>query len=110
MSEEPERPWWAYTKEEQKQRIEAAIDEFLSRPGALTDRQKLFLRDALGHTYRGLFGIAAQDLYLLGAPEDAWSDSARVLPAMVEGITRESLRRVLEALRLSPVQERPVFM
>jgi len=110
MSEADERPWWSYSKEERKQRIEDAIDEFLSEPGELTNRQKLLLRDAIGHTYRGLFGIAAKDLYEYGLPESAWSDAARVDPTMVEGITGETLRRALDVLRGSPVQIRPSFM
>jgi hypothetical protein len=110
MKETSERPWWSHTKEEQKRRIEDAIHGILAAPGELTDRQKLLLRDAIGHAYRGLFGMATQDLYLLGLPEDAWSESARVDPAMVDGVTPHTLRRALEALRGSPVQECPVFM
>jgi hypothetical protein len=109
VSETRDRPWWAYSKEERKQRIEDAIDASLARPEELTDRQKLVLRDAISHAYHGLFDMAAQDLYDLGLPESAWGDSARVDPGMVEGVTRETLRRALAALRASPPQMHPVF-
>jgi hypothetical protein len=110
MSTETERPWWSYTKEEQKSRIEDAVHWYLSQPGDLARREKLLLRDALGHTYKGLFGIAAHDLYSLTLPEGAWSETARVDEAMVQGLTRDTLRRALAALRNLPAQMRPVFM
>jgi hypothetical protein len=53
--------------------------------------------------------MAAQDLYELGLPESAWSDNARVDPEMVEGISRETLRRALAALRSTTPQMQPVF-
>ena len=109
MNTEEQTPWWSYTKDEQKRRIEDAIDWYLSQPRELSDRHKLLLRDAIGHSYRGLFGMAMQDIFEAGLPESAWAESARIEPAMVDGITRETLRRALEALRTSPVQERPVF-
>ena len=109
MIADDNRPWWAHTQAEQKRQIEDAVEWYLSQDGELTDRQKMFLRDAIGHTYRGLFGLAIQDIYDLGLPESAWSPSARVEPTMVEGVSRETLRRALNALRASPVQSRPVF-
>lgn len=103
------RPWWAYTKAEQKQQIEDAVERYLSGNAELTNRQKMLLRDALSHTYRGRFSEAAQDMYELTLPESAWSQSASVEPPMVEGISHEMLRRVLTALRASSVQSPPVF-
>jgi hypothetical protein len=110
MSTSNQRQWWSYSKEEQKRLLEDAVEEYLSQPGELSDREKLLLRDAIGHTYRGLFGMAAHDLGVLRLPESAWGESARVDPAMVDGITRERLERALRALRGAPVQEQPVFM
>jgi hypothetical protein len=104
MTTPDNRPWWAYTKAEQKQQIENAVDGYLSENAQLTNRQKMLLRDALGHTYRGLFGLAAQDMYELSLPESAWNLTARVEPSMVEGVSHEMLRRVLAGLRASSVQ------
>lgn len=67
------RPWWAYTKDDQKRQIEEAVEWYFTENAELTNRQKLLLRDAIGHTYRGLFGLAIQDIYDLGLPESAWS-------------------------------------
>lgn len=100
----------AHSQREHKDRIEDAIDWYLSQEGELTDRQKMVLRDAIGHAYRGLFGIAVQDIYELGLPESAWSPSARVEPMMVESITRGALRRSLDVLRSAPAQNRPIFV
>jgi hypothetical protein len=107
MNCEKERPWWAHSKVKQKEEIEDAVEWHLSQEGELTDRQKMLLRDAIGHTYRGHFGMAIQDIYELGLPENAWA--TRVDPALVEGITREQLRRALVVLRSSPVQNHPIF-
>ena len=109
MTTADSRLWWSLTKDEQKRQIEEAVEGHLSQAAELSDRHKMLLRDALAHTYRGLFGLAAQDLYELGLPESAWAASARVEPAMVEGITRDLLRRTLATLRATTVQERPVF-
>jgi hypothetical protein len=109
MNETGERPWWAYGKEERKRLIEDAVGEFLSSSEELTDRQRLLLRDAINHTYRGLFDMAAHDLYDLGLPESAWSDYARVDPGMVEGVSRETLRRALAVVRSTPPQMHPIF-
>lgn len=103
------RPWWAYTKAEQKKQIENAVERYLSENAELTNRQKMLLRDALGHTYRGLLGPAVQDMYELSLPESAWSSSARVEPPMVDGVSHETLRRALTTLRASSVQSPPVF-
>lgn len=110
MSDTGARPWWSYSPDEQKRLIEDAVEERLSQPDELTDRQLLLLRDAIGHTYRGLFGMAVHDLHLFGVPESGWSESARVDPAMIEGITREKLRRALRAVRAASVQVPPVFV
>jgi hypothetical protein len=109
MTADPNRPWWMYTPDEQKRRIEDAVEWYLSQEGELTDRQKMLLRDAIGHAYRGLFGLAVQDIFDLRWPESEWSPSARVEPTMVEGINRESLQRALIVLRASPVQHPPIF-
>jgi hypothetical protein len=109
MTTDEYRPWWAHTKAKQKREIEDAVEWYLSRDGELTDRQKLLLRDAIGHAYRGLFGLAAEDIYELGFPESAWSPSARVDPVMVEGVSRETLQRALNALKASTAQSRPIF-
>jgi hypothetical protein len=53
--------------------------------------------------------MAAHDLYELGLPESVWSDTARVDPGMVEGISRETLRRALAVLRSTTPQMYPVF-
>lgn len=110
MSTESERPWWSYTKDEQKRRVEDAVDRRLALSEELTDRQKLLLRNSLGHAYRGLLGLATQDLYDLSLAESAWSETARVDAGMVEGLTPETLRKALAVLRATPVQMRPVFM
>jgi hypothetical protein len=86
MTTADNRPWWAYTKDEQKRQIEDAVEWYLSQNVELTNRQKMLLRDAIGHTYRGLFGLAVQDIYDLGLPESAWSPAACVEPTMVEGV------------------------
>jgi hypothetical protein len=109
MNETGERPWWSCNREERKRLIEDAVEGFLSSSEELTDRQRLLLRDAIGHTYRGLFDMAAQDLHELGLPENAWSDNARVDPGMVEGVSRETLRRALAVLRGTPPQMQPIF-
>lgn len=106
---ETQRPRWAHSAREQKEQIEEAIGWYLSQQGKLTDREKMLLRDAIGHAYRGLFGLAFQDIYELGLPESAWGPSARVEPTMVEGVTQEGLRRALGVLRNTPVQTPPVF-
>jgi hypothetical protein len=73
MRSEGQRPWWTYSKQEQKEQIEEAIAWYPAQDGELTDRQKMLLRDAIGHTYRDLFGMAQEDIRELGLPEDAWS-------------------------------------
>lgn len=100
-------PWWTYTKDEQKRQIEEAVEWYLSESGELSNRHKLLLNEAIGHAYNGFFGWAAQNIYDLGLPESAWA--CRVEPLMVEGITHDLLRRKLDALRTSAVQERPVL-
>jgi hypothetical protein len=104
----PDRNRWNYTPEERKEEIVAALEDYLRQhPEELTDREKLLLRDAIGHAYRGLFAMAVEDVYDLARPESDWA--ARVAPAMVAGITREILNRALEALKHSPAQTFPVF-
>jgi hypothetical protein len=63
----------------------------LEQTADLSDRQKLLLRDAIGHAYRGLFGLAAEDVYDLARDESEWA--APVAPDMVAGITRDMLQR-----------------
>ncbi len=109
MTTADDRHWWDDTKDEQKRRIENAVEWYLSQNVELTNRQKMLLRDAIGHTYKGLFGLAVQDIYDLRLPESAWSPSASVDPTMVEGVSHEVLRRALNALRTSSVQTAPVF-
>jgi hypothetical protein len=109
MDSEKNRPWWAHTNQEMKGQLEEAVESYLSQDAELTDRQKMLLRDAIGHTYRGLFGMAFEDIRELGLPDSAWSPSARVEPMMVEGVTRESLRRWLDILRGAPAQNRAYF-
>lgn len=104
----PDRNRWNYSPEERKEEIVVALERYLQQqPDPLTDRQKLLLRDAIGHTYRGLFGLAVEDVYDLARPESDWA--APVAPDMVAGITRETLRRALIVLRHSPAQTVPVF-
>jgi hypothetical protein len=109
MTSEAARPWWSYTKDEQKRRIEAAVDSYLADPTPLTDREKLLLRDAIGHTARGLFGMAAHDLYEAGLPESTWSPTARVKPEDVRDVDRALLSRCLDWLQSAPTQMRPYF-
>jgi hypothetical protein len=109
MDSEKNRPWWTHTNQEMKQQIEEAIESYLSHDAELTDRQQMLLRDAIGYTYRGLFGMAFENIRELTLPDSAWSPSARVEPMMVEGVTRESLRRALYVLHSTPVQNRAYF-
>jgi hypothetical protein len=104
------RQWWSANKAEQKHSLEEAIEWHLDHYGdELTNRQKLLLSQTIGHTLRGLFGLARQDIYDLQLPESAWSPTAAVTQEMVVGITNVSLREWLRALRRSEVQEQPVF-
>jgi hypothetical protein len=73
----------------------------------LSERQKLLIRDAIGHAYRGLFGLAGEDIIDLTRDEAEWAD--RVAPDMVSGITKETLRRALNALKHHPAQTHPIF-
>lgn len=109
MGTETQRDWWSYSKDEQKQMIEDEVAWWLSQDGDLSDRHKLLVCHAIGHTMRGLFGMACQDVYELTLPESAWAPCARVKPDMVEGITRQKLRHALEFLRGSPTQTRAIF-
>jgi hypothetical protein len=109
MKKDNEPHWWDLSKQERKEQIEEAIAWYLSQEGELTDIRKMLLRDAIGHTFRGLFGMARQDIYELGLPESSWAPLPREA-MMLEGITKDALIRALDALRASPVQERPVFV
>jgi hypothetical protein len=103
----PDHTRGSYTPEERKQEIVAALDQYLEQPADLSDRQKLLLRNAIGHAYRGLFGLAAEDVFDLARDESEWA--APVAPDMVAGITRDILRRALDVLRHSPAQTTPIF-
>jgi hypothetical protein len=108
MSRESSSHWWTLSKAEQKQQIEQAVEWYLSQDGDLSEIQVALLRDAIGHTFRGLFGMARQDVFNLGRPESDWGPIPRCV-LMIEGITKETLHRALAALRETPVQDRPVF-
>ena len=110
MTTEASVPWWSGTKEDQKRRIEVVVGSYLTDPTPLTDREKLLLRDAIGHAARGLFGMATQDLYEATLPESAWSPQARVNPEDVRDIDRAFLSRCLDWLRASPAQTQPLFI
>jgi len=104
----PDRNRWNYTPEEQKDELVVALERYLQEhSGDLTDRQKLLIRDAINHTFRGLYGMAIQDIYDLALEEKAWASP--VPAALVEGITRQMLQRALQALKYAPAQTRPVF-
>jgi len=107
--ENDKRPWWVLPKDEQKRKIEDAIEWVLSRNTDLTNRQKLFVRDAIENAFRGLFGVAWQSVFDACEPESAFDPSFVVSRQMVEGITQESLHRALAYLKASAVRERPVF-
>jgi hypothetical protein len=108
MNQERGSHWWSLSKAEQKQQIEQAVDWYLSQDGDLSDIQVTLLRDAIGHTFRGLFGMARQDVFNLGRPESDWGPIPRHV-LMIDGISTDTLRRALALLRETPVQERPVF-
>lgn len=110
MSDNREQHWWAISRDEQKRRIEDAVGWYLSQDFELSDRQKLLLRDTIGHAFRGLFGLAAQNICDMNLPEDAWAESAKVQSVMVVGVDRKMLQQALNDLRTSPTQTRVVFM
>jgi hypothetical protein len=109
MSNDMQCEWWSLSKDEQKQMIEDAVDERLSGEGELSNRQKLLLAHAIGHAYRGLFGMAAVDIDHLSIPDDGWAPSARVKPEEVTGFTKQKLRDALAWLRTSPTQASAIF-
>ena len=106
---DPALQWWLRDVDEHKSAIEQALDWYLSQPQDLTDRQKLLLRDALDNTDRGLFGLAMQDIYDAGIAENRWSPEAAVDPAMVTGVTKQSLRARLKMLKATTARSRPIF-
>jgi hypothetical protein len=103
----PYRP--KHSLDEQKGEIEEILACYLSDEADLSNRQKYLLQNALGHTYRGLFGMARQDIQELWLPESTWSRSAVVTGEMVTGVNRQTLRRALAYLRGAPAQSPPVF-
>ena len=109
MATPDKQPWWIYTREEQKRQIEEAVDWYLARPGKLSDRHKMLLRDAMAHTFRGHFGAAFQDIYDLNLPDNVWPPSVGIDPTLIAGVDRAALRRMLAALKASAAQSRSVF-
>jgi hypothetical protein len=96
------------TLEEQKGQIEKALTWYLSRGSDLTDRQKYLLRNALGHTYRGLFPIAA------GYPQSGLGGERLVSVGSSHrgdgyDVTHQVLCRSLAYLSGTPAQYPPVF-
>jgi len=98
-----------WSKAREKAFVERVVGQHLSRQFVFTNREKMFLRDAIGHAFKGLFGLATQDLRDMRLPESAWSPAARVTAAMVANIDHSSLATALAVLKASPVQERPIF-
>lgn len=101
--------WWLRDISEHKRAIEEALDWYLTQPHDLTDRQKLLLRDALDNADRGLFGLAMQDIYDAGIPESRWSPEATVDPAMVAGVTKQSLGQRLIVMKTTAAHTQPIF-
>jgi hypothetical protein len=101
-----DRRWWHLSPEEQKREIEAELESYLDREGDLTDRQKMLIRDAIGHTLRGLFGLAVHDISCLELPEDK---GPPVDASTIQGVDRVMLRSALRSLKGRPPQWPPVF-
>lgn len=102
-------PWWTLTKAQQKAEIEAAVEEFIELDRGLTERERFFLAQALGNVARGLFGVALQDIIDAHEPDNAFSSSFTIPAIQIEGVTKETLRRVLRRSVDTPVQEREIF-
>jgi hypothetical protein len=103
------RPWWSLSSNEKKKQIEQAVEWHLSQDFELSNIQIMLLRDAIGYTYSGLFGVAAQALSDMNLPGNAWAISDNAAAKMIEGIDRSKLWRMLNSLKASEAQCSRIF-
>jgi hypothetical protein len=108
--------WTNWDANRWKAHLEARIGETLDAIEAdrtqLSDWQKEKLRWAIACTARGLYPLAASELFdslsRIGEAEDPWPDP-KVKPGDLEQLNLEAFRRALDWLKQQPAQEMPIF-
>ncbi len=100
--------WKAHLEEQ----IGETLDAIERNRTQLSDWQKEKLRWAIGCTARGLYPLAASELFdslsRIGEAENPWPDP-KVKPGDLEQLNLEAFRRALDWLRQQPTQEMPIF-
>jgi hypothetical protein len=100
--------WKAHLEKQICERLDAIEQDSIR----LSDWQKEKLRWAIACTARGLYPLAASELFeslsRMGEAEDPWPEP-RLKPLDLEQLNLEAFRRALDWLKQQPTQEMPIF-